>query len=396
MPNPIDLVDEEILYQHVLQLQGSKNPTNTPEKLNAAAEYIKNKFHAYGYQTREHTFYLDDFDFPFRNIEGFIGEPTEPELLVTSHYDTVPNTPGADDNASAVAGMLETARVLSAVGVTKNIRFISFTLEEPSPALNLKEQALNSTSELFTEQGGYSTWHLQKMFNKVQMTLPIALNKFEDYSQAYQYIIDKIQDELHPSEREYFKQYRDLHTGITHQNFPGKLCILGSSKWVEDALKQNRQIAGVINLEMIGFKSSQKSSQQLPFPLHPLLFPTYKVSPFKKKGDYIAVVSDKNSNHLAKAYYQSCKNKKIHLPCFWAKIPLLYEKIAQQMRMILLSDHAPFWRAHIPSIMVTDTSFLRYPYYHTEADTIDKLDFDFMKQVVQATVSTVMQLKSNQ
>ena len=42
--------------------------------------------------------------------------------------------------------------------------------------------------------------------------------------------------------------------------------------------------------------------------------------------------------------------------------------------------------------MITDTANFRYPYYHTEADTIDKLDFEFMKKITQATIATVLDL----
>ncbi len=55
----------------------------------------------------------------------------------------------------------------------------------------------------------------------------------------------------------------------------------------------------------------------------------------------------------------------------------------------LRSDHAPFWRENIPALMITDTANFRYPYYHTKADTIDKLDFDFIKKITQVTIATI-------
>ena len=42
--------------------------------------------------------------------------------------------------------------------------------------------------------------------------------------------------------------------------------------------------------------------------------------------------------------------------------------------------------------MITDTASFRNPFYHTEADIIDKLDFDFMKKVTQATIATILEL----
>ena len=47
-----------------------------------------------------------------------------------------------------------------------------------------------------------------------------------------------------------------------------------------------------------------------------------------------------------------------------------------------LSDHASFWDAGLPALMVTDTAFFRNPNYHLPSDTIDTLDFTFMTKRV--------------
>ena len=39
------------------------------------------------------------------------------------------------------------------------------------------------------------------------------------------------------------------------------------------------------------------------------------------------------------------------------------------------SDHLSFWREGYPALMVTDTAFYRYPYYHTALDTANRLDY---------------------
>ncbi len=54
-------------------------------------------------------------------------------VILGAHYDTVPETPGADDNASAVAVMIEAARLLSedAGLLDRTVRFVAFTCEEP-------------------------------------------------------------------------------------------------------------------------------------------------------------------------------------------------------------------------------------------------------------------------
>ena len=40
------------------------------------------------------------------------------------------------------------------------------------------------------------------------------------------------------------------------------------------------------------------------------------------------------------------------------------------------SDHASYWLAGFPAVMVTDTAFLRNPHYHTAQDTADTLDYE--------------------
>ena len=46
------------------------------------------------------------------------------------------------------------------------------------------------------------------------------------------------------------------------------------------------------------------------------------------------------------------------------------------------TDHWSFWREGFPALMATDTAPLRYPYYHTRADTPDKVNFGWLSQIV--------------
>jgi Zn-dependent M28 family amino/carboxypeptidase len=55
----------------------------------------------------------------------------KPLIIIGAHYDTVVDTPGADDNASGVAGLLELARLLQKYPSERTIQFVAFTLEEP-------------------------------------------------------------------------------------------------------------------------------------------------------------------------------------------------------------------------------------------------------------------------
>jgi Zn-dependent M28 family amino/carboxypeptidase len=62
-------------------------------------------------------------------IPGF--ENPDEIVVLGAHYDTIEGTPGADDNGSAIAGLLEIYRLLSHFKFKKTIRFVAFTLEEP-------------------------------------------------------------------------------------------------------------------------------------------------------------------------------------------------------------------------------------------------------------------------
>ena len=56
------------------------------------------------------------------------------------------------------------------------------------------------------------------------------------------------------------------------------------------------------------------------------------------------------------------------------------------MPAVRLSDHASFWDQGFKAVMVTDSAYFRNPYYHTAADTMDKLDLEFMAEVVESLV----------
>lgn len=68
----------------------------------------------------------------FRNIVARFGPSVgKPAIVVGAHYDASVNTPGADDNASGVAGLLELARLLGRKPPTKPVELVAYTLEEP-------------------------------------------------------------------------------------------------------------------------------------------------------------------------------------------------------------------------------------------------------------------------
>lgn len=167
--------------------------------------------------------------------------------------------------------------------------------------------------------------------------------------------------------------------------------VIGSKRWLEKAQKEKKEILGIINLETIGYTSKRKHSQRFPSALFKI-FPKYKVKMRKGIGNFVAIIGSKNSKNIVKTFCKKCKEKDIELPFVAIRVPLNFDTVVKLARDLLRSDHASFWQLGIPSIMITDTAEFRYPFYHTRADTIDKLDFEFMTKICQVTTLTIIDL----
>jgi Zn-dependent M28 family amino/carboxypeptidase len=97
--------------------------------LEKTADYLESAFVDDGYAVRRQTYSCYG-----KSVSNLIVEKTgrEQELVIIgAHYDTVPGTPGADDNASAVAGLLELARLTKGNKNKKTLVFVAFVNEEP-------------------------------------------------------------------------------------------------------------------------------------------------------------------------------------------------------------------------------------------------------------------------
>lgn len=100
------------------------------DRLEGAAHYISEQFASFGYQVTRQPFVFGGHT--YHNIIAERTGSTLPEalLIVGAHYDSVSTTPGADDNASGVAGVLGLARALTGTQLAKTVRFVAFALEE--------------------------------------------------------------------------------------------------------------------------------------------------------------------------------------------------------------------------------------------------------------------------
>lgn len=125
--------EAERLETHVgflTSIQPSRS-MNNPAALTLAADYVKEEFAKTGCAVREHTFTIQET--VYRNIICASGPEDAPRVVIGAHYDVAgDNNPGADDNASGVAGVLEIARLLGAQKppLDHRVELVAFTLEE--------------------------------------------------------------------------------------------------------------------------------------------------------------------------------------------------------------------------------------------------------------------------
>ncbi len=128
-------VDPQLLKSHVVMLSETLPSRGGFEKsLNPTIEWIEQQIQPFGNSTRQSYKVNNE---TFFNILLDFGPPlsaaSDEIIIVGAHYDTAHSYPGADDNASGVAALIELARLLSQNEkvLTSHIQLAFYTLEEP-------------------------------------------------------------------------------------------------------------------------------------------------------------------------------------------------------------------------------------------------------------------------
>ncbi len=278
------------LKRHVEMLAEQIGERNVwqPEALVAAALYIRTTLEDLGYQLHIQPFESEGQT--VQNIEVALPGTTAPQeiVVVGAHYDSVPDGPGANDNASGIAALLEIARLLKGKMHARTLRLVAFVNEE------------------------------QPFSNGAQM---------------------------------------------------------GSRVYAERSRQHNEQIKAMASLETIGFYTNQAASQHYPFP-YSYIYPD--------TGNFIGFVGNLSSWRLVREA----------LGAFRASTAFPSEAVAAPgwIRGVSWSDHASFWQAGYPAIMITDTAFFRYQHYHKETDTPEKLDYKSLARVTRGLVDVAAAL----
>ncbi|MBK9017201.1 MAG: M28 family peptidase [Saprospiraceae bacterium] len=295
----VDQVDSTRLIGDLSFIEGIRHRTAGAAHLQEVKDLIWFQFLDRGLETYQQSFTFGSYD--AQNIIGRhpgTGETGETYLL-GGHFDTVADAPGADDNGSAVAGVLEAMRILSQYPTKKSIKFIGFDLEEAN--------------------------------------------------------------------------------------------LVGSTRYVSNGILNGESVAGMIDFEMIGYYTEAPNSQTLPAGFN-LLFPdAYNaVASQDFKGNFITNVGKvgssatlmQNFQAASAAYVPALRSVSVEAPAAWQSLTPDLGR----------SDHAPFWLANRPAIMLTDGANFRNPNYHTPGDTLGTINFTFMANVVKGTVATLAQL----
>ncbi|MBI5914051.1 MAG: M28 family peptidase, partial [Bacteroidetes bacterium] len=271
----VDQVDSTRLYDDLDFLEGIRHYTANPTHLQATKDFIEFQFQQNNLET-----YLHEFDYGnygAANIIGRqIGTANEAQTYILGgHFDTVFDAPGADDNGSAVAGMLEAMRVLSPYSFKKSVKFIGFDLEEAG--------------------------------------------------------------------------------------------LVGSLKYVQNGILPGEGMAGMIDFEMIGYYSEAPNSQTLPAGFDILFQEAYnEVASQEFKGNFITDVGKTGNSQVLMDAYDSASTAFVpQLRVIPVEAPPAWQVLTPDLGR---SDHAPFWVADIPAIMLTDGANFRNLNYHTPND----------------------------
>ena len=141
----------------------------------------------------------------------------------------------------------------------------------------------------------------------------------------------------------------------------------GSAVYAKAARERGDDIRLMVSLETLGCYFDQPGSQRYP-PLFRYFFPD--------RGNFLGLVSDLRSGP---ALRRMAKTFRRH-----SDFPLEHVAAFRWIPGIAWSDHLSFWRQGYRALMVTDTAFHRYRYYHTPEDTPDKLTYPAFGRATEA------------
>ncbi len=168
----LQAISADHIRTHIAALEGVRHPVTAPQALERAADYIKDQLTACGCEVSEQHF--EDDGQSYRNILGLHRGMRHPDryVIVMAHYDTESETPGANDNASGVAAMLELARVFQPLALECSVMFIGVSLEERKLGVDSKSvdwvvlnQSIVRGSQALVAHAKANAWDIHGVIN---------------------------------------------------------------------------------------------------------------------------------------------------------------------------------------------------------------------------------------
>jgi hypothetical protein len=129
------------LFNHVEHLAGGIGERNIfrPNALADARNYIAGEWDRQGYEVASHWYETRGLRCANLEVTRIGRKYPEQILLIGAHYDSVIGSPGANDNASGVAALLELSRLFTTGSPATSIRFVAFVNEEPPFFMSRKQ-----------------------------------------------------------------------------------------------------------------------------------------------------------------------------------------------------------------------------------------------------------------
>jgi hypothetical protein len=159
-------VEPARLEAHVRMVSTQLSPRDEshPENLDHVAAYIRAEFQRAKGVVSDQPYEVNGKT--YRNVIAWFGSESSQRIIVGAHYDTAGPFPGADDNASGVAGLIELAQLLSRQQLPIRVELVAFTLEEPPyfrtahmgsaiHAASLRKQGVDVRAMISLEMIGY-------------------------------------------------------------------------------------------------------------------------------------------------------------------------------------------------------------------------------------------------
>lgn len=150
---------------------------------------------------------------------------------------------------------------------------------------------------------------------------------------------------------------------------------MGSVVYAQRSRERGENVVAMLSLETLGHYDDAEGSQVYPPPIG-LFYPS--------TGNFVGFVSNVASRKLLRDVVGDFRSH-TRFPSEGAALPAVIPGVGW-------SDHWAFWQAGYPALMVTDTAPFRYPHYHTNADTPDKIDYERLARVVAGLERSIRRL----